>query len=71
MVTLVNWLVWWMRRRVAAVERRRVAAERRQVIREVCSLAGVPRMGEEFISRGFTPESVVHELARCSRSPPS
>jgi hypothetical protein len=68
---MVNRLVCWMRRRVAAMERRRVAAERRQIIRDVCSLAGVPRMGEEFISRGFTPESVVHEMARCSRSRPS
>jgi hypothetical protein len=67
---MMDWLLRYLRRRLAAIEQAEAATASERIIRDVCVLGGVPEMAESFIAHGSTPASVARALAACIASRP-
>ena len=67
----LDWLIHLIRRRLGEIEQAERVRDDAQSIRDICYLAHAPEMADQFISRGYTHQSVVREFARCARSRPN
>jgi hypothetical protein len=67
---MIDWLLRYLSKRLAAAERIEADSARKRAVYETCVIGGVAEMSDCFVESGMSPEGVARALAECARSRP-